>query len=278
MHKAEGEALGLDYEYRLIDTCRFSGRGPQLNELLDAFESGGFVGLNITHPFKRSAMEWVDEVSKNASVVGAINTIVFRNGRRYGHNTDCWGFEQAFCREMASSPRGSVLLIGAGGAGGAVAKALLDQGVEKLLISDTNAASAAALADRMARYAEPDRIDRAPDLVAAAKIVDGIVNATPLGMAGHPGCPIEPLLLRPDHWVADVVYLPLETELLRRAREVGCAIMSGSGMAIFQAVRAFELFTGCEADAGRMRSTFNGFSGPDTKAENGSRPNHGRET
>ena len=105
------------------------------------------------------------------------------------------------------------------------------------------------------------RAEAASDPSCAAQ-ADGIVNATPVGMEKLPGLPIPPEALAPRHWVADVVYFPLETALLRAARAKGCRVLPGSGMAIFQAVRAFGLFTGLTADPARMRATFEAFDAP----------------
>ena len=97
------------------------------------------------------------------------------------------------------------------------------------------------------------------DIGEAAGIADGIVNATPVGMLKMPGMPIDGALIVPRQWVADIVYFPLETELLAHARAKGCAVLSGAGMALFQAVRAFELFTGVTPDADRMKAVFDSF-------------------
>jgi shikimate dehydrogenase len=126
------------------------------------------------------------------------------------------------------------------------------------MIADTRPGAAEALAEAVGGPAEA-----AEDVKEAVRIADGIVNATPVGMAKLPGTPIPPALLEPRHWVADIVYFPLETELLKVARDRGCRVLSGAGMAVFQAVRAFELFTGRTADADRMRQTFQRLAPPE---------------
>jgi shikimate dehydrogenase len=151
-------------------------------------------------------------------------------------------------------PLERVVQLGAGGAGAAVAHATLTLGAGRVTVVDALADRAADLAaslnghfgDGRAAHATPDRL---PQLLADA---DGIVHATPTGMAAHPGLPLPAGLLRPDLWVAEVVYRPLETELLRTARALGCATLDGAGMAVFQAADAFRLFTGREPDAARM--------------------------
>lgn len=255
MHVAEGKALGLDYVYDLIDPDTMDTDVP-LADLLDQAEARGFAGLNVTFPYKREVIELLDGLSEAAQKVGAVNTIVFRNGQRFGHNTDFWGFAESLRQGLPDAQRDAVLLLGAGGAGGAVAHALREAGVETILVHDQNADAAAALAKAIDGQA-------VSDLGAAAARADGIVNATPMGMAKLPGMAIPADLIEPRHWVADIVYFPRETELLATARAKGCAVLDGSGMAVFQAVRAFKLFTGLEPDPARMRATFEAFQ--DTK-------------
>ncbi|MCB1360228.1 MAG: shikimate dehydrogenase [Rhodobacter sp.] len=260
MHVEEGQALGLDYDYRLIDTDLLPLPTPTIATLLDRAQADGLAGVNVTFPFKRAAMDAVDEVAPSAAAVGATNTIVFRGGRRIAHNTDYSGFAQGFRRGIGARPHGSVLLLGAGGAGGAVAHALLDHGVKLLFIHDTNPASLTALIGAIEARLGPGRARAARDLRVALAAADGVVNATPVGMAKLPGTPIDMALIEPRHWVADIVYFPLETAFLAQARARGCHTIDGSGMAVFQAVAAFELFTGLAPDPARMRATFDSFT------------------
>lgn len=252
MHEAEAAEQGLSCRYDLIDTDGQSDE--QLSTILDRAEAEGFAGLNITFPYKQDVISLLDNVSNAAQRVGAVNTVVFKSGRRFGHNTDFWGFSESFRRGLPDVRLNTVLLIGAGGAGGAVAHALSDAGAERILISDTRMEAAEALA--AAVCSAGGQAEAAPELDLAAARADGIVNATPMGMIKLPGTPLPPACLTAAHWVADVVYFPLETALLKAARAVGCRTLTGEGMAIFQAVRAFELFTGRSADLDRMRATF----------------------
>jgi len=109
---------------------------------------------------------------------------------------------------------------------------------------------------RLAKRYGDDRVERVVDVASALREADGLVNATPVGMLGHDGVPLPEQLLREDLWVADVVYFPLRTRLLDRAAELGAAVLGGGGMAVFQAVGAFECFTGVEPDAARMSAHF----------------------
>lgn len=259
MHEAEARARGISYIYRLIDADLLGEPQPSLADLLRFAEHLGFTGFNVTFPFKQEILPLLDELSPAACEVDSVNTVVFRDGRRFGHNTDVWGFRESFRREMGEAAGDTVLLLGAGGAGAAVGHALLDSGVGRLLIDDVERAKASQLAARLARRFGPGRTEAVADVAAAASRCDGIVNASPVGMAKLPGMPLPAACIEPRHWVADIVYFPLETDLLSYARRLGCRTMSGEGMAVFQAVRAFELFTGTTPDADRMRAAFAAF-------------------
>ena len=256
MHMAEGEAQGLRVVYRLMDLSRLGLSPDQLPELLRAAELAGFDGLNVTHPCKQRVMEHLDELSDDARALGAVNTVLFRDGRRIGHNTDWSGFAEPFRRKMASAPLGRVVQLGAGGAGSAVAHAILTLGAGELVVFDIDQARAADVADKLCAHFGAGRARAGSDRAAEIAAADGLVNATPIGMAAHPGSPLDPALLRPELWVAEVIYFPLETELLRSARALGCRTIDGGGMAVYQAVAAFRLFTGREPDATRMAATF----------------------
>lgn len=255
MHEQEGARQGLDYRYHLIDFDRLDLDDSHLPLMLAEARGLGFAGLNITYPFKQAILPLLDDLAPDAAAIGAINTVVFNDRRTIGHNTDCWGFAESFRRELPDVARGRVLQIGSGGAGAAVSQALLQCGVERLDIYDTDATRAEATAARLRRLRGAD-VHAVADVAAAATGADGIVNATPVGMIRHPGLPIDQALIEKRHWVADVIYFPLETELVCQSRARGCRVMPGGGMAVYQAVRAFELFTGLQPDAPAMAATF----------------------
>lgn len=254
MHEAAASALGLPLVYRRIDLDR--GPSLPLAELLKFAEWVGFDGLNITYPYKQEVLPLLDELSDDARGVGAVNTVVLRDGRRVGHNTDTWGFGEAFRTELAGVPRRRVLQLGAGGAGAATAFALLREGVGELHLFDPRRDRAETLARELARVFDPSRISVASDAESGAVGCDGIVNASPVGMDKLPGTPLPADAIPADAWVADIVYFPMETELLATARARGHRVMNGGGMALRQAVRAFELFTGHRADEEVMRRAF----------------------
>jgi len=255
MHEGEADAHGIRCIYKLIDLARLGLTNAALPDLLTEAEQQGFKGLNITHPCKQEVMPFLTELSDSARVVGAVNTVVFGAGRRIGHNTDAWGFRRNFLDNLPGVSLRRIVQIGAGGAGAATAYAALEMGAGDLVIIDTIPERAQVLADRLsATY--PGRARTAGDVRETLVGADGLIHATPTGMDAHPGLPFSEALLRPDLWVAEVVYFPLETELLRAAKRIGCRTLDGSGMAVAQAVEAFRLFTGLQADASRMRAIF----------------------
>lgn len=256
MHEHEAAEQGLRCAYRLIDLEKLQVGAEALPDLLKEAESKGFAGLNITYPCKQSVLGLLHELSDDARAIGAVNTVVLSGGRRVGHNTDWWGFAESFRHGLPAVQVKRVVQLGAGGAGAAVAHAALTLGVRQLAIFDLDTARAQNLAaDLCARFGA-GRAVAGSDLAAAMATTDGLIHATPTGMVKHPGLPLPAEMLRPALWVAEIVYFPLETELLREARRLGCRTMNGSGMAVFQAVEAFRLFTGIAPDAERMQRHF----------------------
>jgi shikimate dehydrogenase len=255
MHEREGARLGVEYAYRLVDFDQLGLDDAALGAVIAAAEDLGFSGLNVTHPFKQSVVSLLTELAPDAAAIGAVNTVVFKDGRRSGHNTDSWGFAESFRESMSGCGLDRVLQLGAGGAGAAVAHALLELGTTHLALFDTAAQRAEQLAERLnARFG--NRVEVVTDIDTAFARPSGVVNTTPVGMAKYPGLPFAPRLLSPRHWVAEIIYFPAETALLQLARERGCRTLSGLGMAVNQAVRAFELFTGIKPDKAAMTRHF----------------------
>jgi shikimate dehydrogenase len=255
MQEEEARCHGLRLHYQLIDLDRTPGSLQQLPALLTAARIMGFAGLNITYPCKQAVLPLLDELSPEAQAMGALNTVVVRGGRLVGHNTDGSGWAWGFRRALPQADLGCVVLLGAGGAGSAVAHAACRLGVEQLRVVDVDLARAQALVQALnGRYGE--RASAHGEVAAALPGATGLIHATPTGMAKLPGAALPLELLRGDLWVSEVVYFPIETELLRAARRVGCATVDGGTMAVGQAVGAFELFTGRQPDAARMERHF----------------------
>jgi len=252
LHEDAAAAAGMIGHYHLMDVD-----GPRMRtlpELFAAVRTAGFAGVNVTFPFKEAVIPLLDEVSPEAAEIGAVNTVVFDPaGRSTGHNTDRSGFRAAFLAAFgADAVRGKpVLQLGAGGAGRAVAFALRDLGVSSLQLYDRDTQRARNLSADLGGNCE---VLEAPEPAAAS--VAGIVNATPIGMTGHDGLPMTPEVVQSHQVVADVIYTPLATEFLKAAKAKGARTMGGAGMCVHQAVRAFELFTGCVPDIARMDRAF----------------------
>ncbi len=261
MHEQEGRLQGFNYVYRRLDLDVLGMSVDALPQLLEMAERMGYDGLNITHPCKQRVIEHLDSLSDDARALGAVNTVRFAHGKRSGHNTDWSGFAKSFRRGLAGVSLARVVQLGAGGAGAAVAHAALMLGADALTVFDVEPARAAALAaDLQARFPKA-AVAAGGSLEDAMAAATGLIHATPTGMAKHPGLPLPAALLASRPWVADIVYFPLETELIRVAREMGCQTLPGGGMAVYQAVDAFEIFTGREPDAERMFSHFESLVG-----------------
>ncbi|AWN48556.1 shikimate dehydrogenase [Methylobacterium terrae] len=251
MHEAAAEAVGLKAHYQLIDVP--GADAAQLRALLSALRPIGFSGVNVTFPYKEAVLPLLDELSPGARAVGAVNTVVVRDGRLIGHNTDTTGFARALVQAFGPAPEGPVALIGAGGVGKAVAVALARFPGLEIRMVDADPAKAEAVAASLAGHAEVRVCRTVEEAVDGAK---GIVNGTPVGMLPDRGTPVPPALLRPGMWVADAVYSPLWTPLLAGAARIGARTMTGRELAIHQALDAFALFTGREAPAAAMERAF----------------------
>ncbi|KRA98399.1 hypothetical protein ASD83_11220 [Devosia sp. Root685] len=257
MHEAEGRRLGLDYRYDPIDFDKLGLEDADLGAMLEAVRERGFRGVNVTYPFKQAIIPLLDTLSGEASAIGAVNTVVFSERGTEGHNTDCYGFAQSLRQGLGVVPVSRVVQIGAGGAGAAVAQALAELGAMEIDIVDVDTSRAQALAAQVA--SANGTLTRAMTPERLAEVIEeasGVVNATPVGMEKLPGLPFDPGLLQPHQWVADIIYFPRETALVRQARDIGCRVLPGGGMAVYQAVRAFQLFSGREPDPLEMAKTF----------------------
>ncbi len=258
LHMAEARAQGVDYVYRTIDLNDVGVAPERIGDVLTWARTLGFNALNITHPCKRLVIEHLDDIDQLAAELGAVNTVVFDGPRAIGYNTDTTGFALGFREGLPDAGTDNVVLVGAGGAGAAVGDALLRLGADHLTVVDLDIERATALARELSARRPESRVDASlPDkLPVLLTGSDGVVHCTPTGMVEHPGLPFNGELLHPGLWVADIVYRPLDTELLKTALEVGCRVCDGGHMAVHQATEAFELITGIAPDAERMSRHF----------------------
>lgn len=258
LHEQEADRQGLRYLYRSVDLTVLARPAEDVGALLAAGRDLGFNAFNITVPAKQLVLKHLDELSEDASRLGAVNTVLIRDGKFIGHNTDYSGFGSALGQGLQEAALGSVVQLGTGGAGAAIAYALLAAGVEHLSLFDLDPQRSRERATALSGLFPGRGIESRPlsELGDALARADGLVHATPVGMHAHPGLPLDVNLIESRHWVADIVYRPIETELIKAAAAKGCRVLDGGHMAVGQAVDAFRLITGVEPDAARMRVHF----------------------
>ena len=268
MHEAEAAALGLDYEYRIFDLIELGRPAADVGLLLGEAKRLDFAAMNITHPCKQLVLGMVDELDRDAEHLGAVNLVVFDHGRLVGYNTDWMGYRDGLIAGLPEASFDRVVQLGCGGAGAATAYALLSSGTSRLDLFDVDADRAEALAERMRAHFPSQTIGPAPaeDLPDVIRLASGVVHATPLGMLHHPGVAFDLDLLRPGAWVSDVVYRPLETELIRRATERGHPVLDGGRMAVGQAYASLQIITGTAPDRDRMERHFRALIGAEERS------------
>lgn len=254
LQEEEARHHGVRLHYQLIDLDTAGVGVDALPGLVRAARIMGFAGLNITYPCKQAVIPLLDALSEEARAIGAVNTVVREGDRLVGYNTDGPGWSWGFRRALPDADLARVVLLGAGGAGSACADAVLRLGAKELLVIDQDGSRSRELAARLNAHFPGNRARAAE--VEAVKGATGLIQATPVGMLKHPGMPLPEALLRSSLWVSEIVYVPLETALIKAARRIGCRTVDGGHMNVGQAVRGFKLFTGLDADAARMETHF----------------------
>jgi shikimate dehydrogenase len=254
MHNAAFRAVGLDWVYVPIRV-----RPRDLGAAVRGIRAMGWGGINVTIPHKQRVIRWLDRVSREARLTGAVNTVVCDRRSLLGHNTDGRGFVRALREEMRFDPRGRrIVILGAGGAARGIAVALILAGARALGIFNRTPRKAAALVRRLRAVTGRSRVAAGPlstrALEAAFASADLVVNATSVGMHGsaHRRLPIGALPARAI--VTDIVYQPLRTPLLEAAAKRGLRTQGGLGMLLYQGAEAFSLWTGRPAPIDVMRS------------------------
>ena len=235
------QAAGIDAVYEAVAVPPEADFRAKLEELRER----GFAGVNVTIPHKEAAYAAVDTHDEAAAHLGAVNTILLTGGKISGHNTDGRGFIDSLAPvgDWASGP---ALVLGAGGAARAIVGALLAAGLSDIRVSNRTRARAEAVA-ALADTPENSGVVRVFDWEARAQAAEGatlLVNTTSLGMQGAPALDMSLDTLAAKATVADIVYVPLETDLLARARSQGHMPVNGLGMLVHQAAHAFDLWFG----------------------------------
>jgi shikimate dehydrogenase len=252
MHNAAFKKLGLDACY-----VPFAVHSEQLGEAAKAILPLGLRGLNITVPHKEKIIQYLDELSEEARLIGAVNTIEIRHGRLIGHNTDGRGFLRSLNENAGFSPKGKkVLFIGSGGAARAVAFCLALAGAGKIYVRDIDTGKADLLVndihEKTGTYTESIHDDES--YAAYAADADCLINATPVGLKRTDPLPIPRNFIMKNHLVCDLVYNPPETTFLRTAKSLGAKRLAGIGMLLYQGVIAFEIWTGKKAPVQIMKN------------------------
>ncbi|MFH1576292.1 MAG: shikimate dehydrogenase [Candidatus Margulisiibacteriota bacterium] len=248
MHNAAFKKLGLDYEY-----VPFEVNPEDLAEALKGLRALHVAGFNVTIPHKEAIVPLLDEVTKLARVIGAVNTVINQEGKLVGYNTDGAGFIESLKEDAKIDPKGkAVVVLGAGGASRAVVVMLAESGAKSIVLSDIEADKANKLSDYVDSYfgnAGGSVPPNSPELQRALDQADILVNTTPVGM--KPKTKVSPLAkqitLPKKLLVYDLVYNPAQTQLLKDASAAGCKTCSGLGMLVRQGAIAFTLWTGEEA-------------------------------
>lgn len=239
LHRLSGKHLGLAVDYGLFDLAA----PGDFASCLQRCQQAGLTGVNITHPFKTLAFQQATWLAEDVAAIGAINTILFTDeGVLSGHNTDWSGFKAAYRARFGDAAAGRVAILGAGGVGRPIAAALQQLGATELHIFDRDRQAAERLAADLRSPNCP--ITVCADAASASAAVDGLINATPIGMHNHPGCPLPVDCFGRPAWAFDAIYTPIDTPFLRHAKAAGAEILSGYELFLHQGIDAFRLFTG----------------------------------
>lgn len=249
LHEVAASICGLDLTYCLFDLGE--DEPVSFEQKIEELAARGLRGVNVTHPFKERAGAMVDIPDAGTRSIGAVNTIRFTDSS--GHNTDYSGFMKAFRNQFGRASPGSVLMLGAGGVGRAVAFGLATMDPDVCLrIVDLDAEKAEGLASEL-KAVNVDCTAHPRAELAGLSEVDGLVNCTPLGMYQYPGSAFPDPLFQGQRWAFDAVYTPIDTPFLNQARASGLEVLTGYELYFYQGVDAFEIFTGAAVDPVLLR-------------------------
>jgi len=244
MHNAVFESMGMDYCYLPLEV-----EPSRLRSALSAVRHLRFRGLNVTIPHKQRIMAFLDEITPEAELIGAVNTVEIRKGRLIGHNTDGRGFLKSLREDAGVSVRGNrILILGAGGAARAVAFQSALEGAASVQIANRSPARAAGLVRDLAR--PPLRYSASAVRWSGSSLKDGasnadiIINATAVGLKKGDPSPLPAGVIKPEQVVLDLIYSPPVTSLIRQAIRSGAKAVNGLGMLVHQGALSFEIWTG----------------------------------
>lgn len=251
LHRLAGMQTGLAVRYDLLVPADL---GRDFDAVFDGCLASGYRGINVTYPYKERVTARVAVSDPLVRAMGAVNTVLFGTAGPHGFNTDHTGFIAAYRAARGNEPPGAVCLIGAGGVGRAIAFALAELGASEIRLVDRDAARSRALARDLAAVAGRTRIIEVPSAEEGAVQATGLVNGTPVGMAGDEGSPLRPEAMLGAAWAFDAVYTPSDTLFLSDAASAGAAVIPGWELFFWQGVHAWAHFAGLALDEGRLRA------------------------
>lgn len=249
-----GQIHGLDVNYQLQE--RDSAEESEFATTLESLIARGFTGTNVTIPYKQIALKYATSKDRAAQRVGATNCMRFKQGEVLATNTDYTGFIGAYNSRREGKAAGTVLLLGAGGVGRAVAFALEELGVEAIHVFDLNTDGAQALVDALNAVGIAALVTTPAELEATSQQADGLINCTPIGHKDSPGNPLPAHCFGGQGWAFDAVYVPIDTEFLTCAKQADLDIISGFDLFLFQAVDSFVYFTDQPVDFDEVTARF----------------------
>jgi len=253
MHNAVIKALGLDMVY-----LPFEVKPSNLKEAINGIKSLGIIGVNITIPHKESVIRFLDDISEEARLVGAVNTIVYKDRKLVGYNTDGSGYMASLKEELGFNPKSKrIIIIGAGGAARGILAALATQKPKSITVANRTLSRAVSLIKAFKgkfRDTRFEAIDLDNNMLKMSfNSVDLLINTTSVGMKQSKALKIPLETLPKIAIVSDIIYNPLETLLLKKAKKIGLTTHGGLGMLVHQGARSFKLWTGMDAPMNVMR-------------------------
>ncbi|WP_417241374.1 shikimate dehydrogenase family protein [Celeribacter sp.] len=251
LHRLAGRQNGLDVQYDSLIPIEM---GQSFDTVFAACRDGSYHGVNITYPYKEVAARDVTIEDAQVRRIGAINTVVFTDEGPRGFNTDYSGFLAAYRKERADTPPGTVVLVGTGGVGRAIAFALLTLGAREIRLNDCSQERAHGLAADLRAATKDTLITVGRTVEELSSGADGLVNCTPVGMVGRDGTAIPAAIMGGANWAFDAVYTPVDTQFLCDAAAAGLQVISGYELFFFQGVNAWDFFAGLPLDQTRLRA------------------------
>jgi len=254
MHNAAFRALNINAEYRLFEKAP-----DELEGFIRSLAEEGICGINVTVPYKEKVIPYLNNLSEEAKLISAVNTIKATGNNLEGYNTDGDGFIRHLREDLGFEPGNKrAALLGAGGAARAVSVYLCVARAKAIAIYDVDKAKAQALAAMLVEHFKKVEV-RSYNTIKDLNIkeCDLLVNATPVGMKEPDPCIVDEHYIKNTQLVYDLVYNPRETKLLKMAKERGAKTSNGLGMLLYQGARAFEVWTGKPAPIEVMRTALN---------------------